>query len=201
MRFDLAGADPLAVRLAIAGCRSPLRVERSAGRVAIVVAAEDAQSVRPRWLRAGLAPRPEPPWPGALPLRRGVLEAGGLRRRIARLPVDAAPREGEVYLLLVPIAPGDALRALAGSLDGRLRSPFHRGPRRTARIAAAILSAREGVAAARAYEVASGAATFSSTRAARLRGAALAAWQEIGAPSGGVWRSLTALQRWWQPRA
>ena len=200
IRFDVERADPLAVRIALAACRSPLRIERSGRRVSIVAADDDARDARQLWSRAGVEPRPASPWPGARLLPRGALEVDGVGRCLARVPVDAAPRDGECYLALVPVARADAVRVLVRALDTPIRIPFRRRPRRVAKIAAAILHRQDGVVAVRAYELAPDAERpFRSARAARLRRGALAAWRDLGAPSGGVWRSLAALQAWWEP--
>jgi hypothetical protein len=200
MRFDVTHADPLAVRLALASCRLPLRLERSRAGVAIIVAKSDAAATSARWLRAGVEAHAAPPWPDARALGRGVLEVAGTRRRIARVPVDAPAAGAELVLALEPVPAPDALRALARAMRAPIALPLRRRrPRPLARVAAAILSGDDGVAAARAFAIVpDGVPALAGS--VRLRRGALAAWRAIDSPHGGVWRSLAALETWWRPR-
>ncbi|HKW79218.1 MAG TPA: hypothetical protein VJQ09_08945 [Candidatus Limnocylindria bacterium] len=199
IRFELDRADPLAVRIAVAACRSPLRVERRGMEIAIVAARADAERARRLWLRAGLDPNPALPWPEPRVLAHGVLEIGHEPRCIASVSVDQPPREGELYLAVAPVSPADALCAISLALDVRLPRPFGRRPRRLAKIAAAILRGDDGVVAAKAFAVEPASShPFRGLRGVRLRMGAAAAWRDIGAPHGGVWRPLRALQPWWE---
>jgi hypothetical protein len=200
IRFELEHPDPVAVRLAIAACRLPLRIERSSGQIAVIADEADARRARHLWLRAGLEPRTENSWPDARALAHGVLDVAGTRRCVGRVPVDRVPPAGEMVLTLAPVPAADALRAIVRALDTPIRPPFRRRPRRLARIAALLLDGADGVAAATAYTHApadEAANAFASVRATRLRRGALAAWRAIGEPRTGVWRSLAALQSWW----
>lgn len=207
-----SGADVLAVRLALGACLAPLRLERAADALRVVVAADDAQRARPWWLRAGLTPCAAEPWPDARPLRSGVLESGGRHWCLARVPLRAPPREADLVLLLTPVSRDDALRAISRSLRTWLRLPLRRGPRPLARAGAAIASRTDAVVLARAYVLASGptpaealtrfavSASAIRPRPIRLRAGALSAWREIAAQTRGVWRTLSTLEEWWCPR-
>lgn len=200
IRFELERRDPVAIRVALAACRSPLRIERGVGTTVIVVREDDAERARRLWLRAGLEPRPASAWPAARALAGGILDVDGTRRCVARVPIDRAPRRGDLVLALAPIPTPDAIRAIVRALDTRMPRPFRRGSRRLARVAATLVAGEDGVAAARAFAVAlesEARLAFASAGATRLRAGALAAWHDIEAPRAGVWRSLASLQHWW----
>ncbi|OLC55735.1 MAG: hypothetical protein AUH85_08490 [Chloroflexi bacterium 13_1_40CM_4_68_4] len=200
------GADPVALRLAIAACREPLRVERRAGLVSVVAREGDASRGGARWLRAGLEPEPCEEWPEARRIAAGVLLAQGAAWCVAVASLTRLPAHAHLVLLLTPVSRDDALRAIANALRSPLRIPFRREPRSLARIGSAVVCGRDGVAAARAYVLASGpeaADAYSAFRATAgsgarmLRSGALGGWREIGAQTGGVWRALSALEAWW----
>lgn len=212
MRFVLpAGTDPLAVRLALAACLDAARLERHRDGVTIHVSEGDATRARHAWSRAGLEARPAAPWPEAVDDGGGVVALESLRSCVGRASLQPdRPGQGVLVLRLAPVSRDDALRAIARSLAAATRLRLRRDALPPlARAAARIAGGDDGVVGARAYLVVGGATRENALRGfrdaarpmrpapARLRAGALGAWQDIGAPSGGVWRALQALEGWW----